>query len=332
MPDEEPQKQIDVRPLLTEKFKERFDKKWKLNTDGCHIWTAATDPDKYGQVAVGLDKGRIRRAHIISYMMATGELVPEGMDIDHTCHMRRCVNPDHLELVTHAENMKNLRKKDDWADDDDEFEEKAKKTIPQVILKEAITILDRSSVLSPGTNGMGPGYEVRGATGKPWNELSIVDGRLPTDSMSRVKMFLDVVRLGVEWKAAAKVILHLSPITVYNWSINTEWQEDFNAAKREGKRNRYTVLEDLHLDEMERKIDFADFKDISDSLKKLRDSDEDRIAVKRGQENNSGMPNITIVLGAHPEKALRAIVEMGDEIDAEFEVLEPKALKDGKNA
>jgi hypothetical protein len=45
-----------------------------------------------------------QRAHRVSYRLFKGE-IPEGTEIDHLCKMKCCVNPEHLEAVTHAENV-----------------------------------------------------------------------------------------------------------------------------------------------------------------------------------------------------------------------------------
>jgi hypothetical protein len=48
---------------------------------------------------------RVEQAHRISYRLHCGD-IPEGMEIDHLCRNRGCVNPDHLRVVPHRENMR----------------------------------------------------------------------------------------------------------------------------------------------------------------------------------------------------------------------------------
>lgn len=68
---------------------------------GCWEWTGAIDHLGYGRFGKG-DHGTVK-AHRIAYMALLGE-IPAGMELDHLCRNRRCVNPDHLEPVTHREN------------------------------------------------------------------------------------------------------------------------------------------------------------------------------------------------------------------------------------
>jgi hypothetical protein len=68
---------------------------------GCHLWTASLDGHGYGQFSLG---GRPRKAHQIAWV-AKHEEMPEGLELDHTCRRPACVNTDHLEPVTHQENI-----------------------------------------------------------------------------------------------------------------------------------------------------------------------------------------------------------------------------------
>lgn len=74
--------------------------------NGCWLWTASTIPSGYGQIRVPL-LGRSIVAHKFSYVIHKGE-IPAGLYIDHICHERTCVNPDHLRLATNKQNMENL--------------------------------------------------------------------------------------------------------------------------------------------------------------------------------------------------------------------------------
>lgn len=88
----------------------------KINVipSGCWQWTGAITGHGYGNVRWD---GRAMPAHIIVYTLTNGP-VPDGLELDHTCHNtdttcpgarnclhRRCVNPDHLEAVTHRTNI-----------------------------------------------------------------------------------------------------------------------------------------------------------------------------------------------------------------------------------
>ena len=68
--------------------------------DDCWEWTGARSGG-YGRFSFG---GRIAYAHRIAYEIWVGP-IPEGLQIDHLCRNRACVRPDHLEPVTHKENI-----------------------------------------------------------------------------------------------------------------------------------------------------------------------------------------------------------------------------------
>lgn len=67
----------------------------------CWICTIKNKVDGYVKIS---EKGKHRRAHVVVYEHHKG-LVPAGLELDHLCRVRACVNPDHLEAVTHSVNM-----------------------------------------------------------------------------------------------------------------------------------------------------------------------------------------------------------------------------------
>jgi hypothetical protein len=68
----------------------------------CWEWDSISHVDGYGRFRMG---GRQWLAHRASYTVLVGP-IPEGLNIDHLCRNRRCVNPEHLEPVTQSENLK----------------------------------------------------------------------------------------------------------------------------------------------------------------------------------------------------------------------------------
>jgi hypothetical protein len=70
----------------------------------CHIWTGPLSKSGCGQVRDPAT-GRTRDAYVMVWEARHGP-VPEGLELDHLCRVRACVREDHLEPVTHAENMR----------------------------------------------------------------------------------------------------------------------------------------------------------------------------------------------------------------------------------
>lgn len=90
---------------------ERFDSKWKEEDRGyktpCWVWMASIHPLGYGTFSFRNADNTFKQgqAHRWSYEQENGE-IPDGLEIDHLCKSRDCVNPTHLEAVTHAENCR----------------------------------------------------------------------------------------------------------------------------------------------------------------------------------------------------------------------------------
>jgi hypothetical protein len=83
-------------------FADRFWARTTPGDNGCILWTASKASEgRYGICSYG---GRVRPAHVVAYLHFVGEYDP-SLDIDHLCSTTLCVNPDHLEPVTHLENV-----------------------------------------------------------------------------------------------------------------------------------------------------------------------------------------------------------------------------------
>lgn len=78
----------------------RFDRYVVPASVGCHDWTGAKDRDGYGRFRLG---ERVVAAHRFAYERTKGA-IPEGMQVDHICTRRCCVNPDHLQVTTPEQN------------------------------------------------------------------------------------------------------------------------------------------------------------------------------------------------------------------------------------
>lgn len=79
-----------------------FAAKWQEDPEtGCWEWTASTNGNGYGKFSL---RGRTYSGHRVAYELHVGP-IPAGLDLDHLCRNRGCVNPAHLEPVTRRENL-----------------------------------------------------------------------------------------------------------------------------------------------------------------------------------------------------------------------------------
>lgn len=86
-----------MRPSAMERFWAKFDQ----GQNGCWNWTGATSALGYGRFWFA---DQMRWAHRVAYELLVGP-VPDGHELDHLCRNPSCVNPVHLEPVTHRENV-----------------------------------------------------------------------------------------------------------------------------------------------------------------------------------------------------------------------------------
>ncbi len=83
-------------------MRDRFKGRYVVEpTSGCWLWLRSVDRNGYGQLIVA---GRKVAAHRWSYAYFKGT-IPEGACVMHTCDVPACVNPGHLVLGSHRDNM-----------------------------------------------------------------------------------------------------------------------------------------------------------------------------------------------------------------------------------
>jgi hypothetical protein len=82
---------------------ERFWNRTIQSVDGCWEWTGTINNVGYGS----LSDGESNLAHRFAYELLVAP-IPDGLQIDHLCNVRNCVNPAHLEAVTAQENMRRM--------------------------------------------------------------------------------------------------------------------------------------------------------------------------------------------------------------------------------
>ncbi len=110
--------------------------------NGCWEWTSTLQKTGYGKIQDWLHKSRL--AHRAIYALAVAP-IPVGMYVLHSCDNRRCINPEHLWLGTHADNQKDKVQKGRHnykfsADEIDQIKRYHKYGIARVELRKAFQI------------------------------------------------------------------------------------------------------------------------------------------------------------------------------------------------
>jgi hypothetical protein len=94
------------RPRQKRPIEQRFFEKVQ-KSDGCWEWTGSKHRQGYGRIRAG---ERLELAHRVSWKIHFGD-IPTGLSVHHSCDNPSCVNPAHLSVGTHKENMLDMARK-----------------------------------------------------------------------------------------------------------------------------------------------------------------------------------------------------------------------------
>lgn len=86
----------------TQKILNRYMRGIEEDSNGCHVWTKFRDAKGYGRIQIGK---KAERAHRVAYRLFVGPIPPGGI-VRHKCDNPSCANWSHLEIGTHADNVR----------------------------------------------------------------------------------------------------------------------------------------------------------------------------------------------------------------------------------
>lgn len=294
----------DVRRKFERSFRQTEDIPDGLDTP---CWLSQRKPDKDGYTNYRWN-GVLYKSHRFSYMLyvAESEDIEPGMDVDHRCRRRKCVQPDHLELVTHTENMRRIAERKMVISDDHEEPEDDTPIEPEVILESIRELLADK----PFEGALGIVSEL----GTPWRDFKDTEDFDPDNKWQRAALFLYAVECGVRPRLAARVIFNATPFAMHNWSKNDEWQKDFAEARKAMQHRRWGDYRDNWFDRAERKLRTMSADDLAKHgriivQKEAIDADVHKASSKGAPALTAGGNNYFLIVNGDPDKLLDQIID-----------------------
>lgn len=176
---------------------ERFENQINKIENGCWLWTGEILPTGYGVLRIG---GQMLSTHRLSYEVFVDQ-IPKGLCVCHSCDVRECVNPEHLWLGTHTENMEDAARKNRMHPGEQNGQSKL--TEPQVI-----EIINLYSTGNYSQQQLAEKFSVEHSiisgiiTGKNWKHLDIDrsfrKGRGSPGDKNGMRLHPEIVKRGEE--------------------------------------------------------------------------------------------------------------------------------------
>ena len=279
------EKHYRLVPLTPEQAAEGF-------KDGCWLWQSSKDGDGYGQFRWN---GELYRAHRFSYVLNVGE-IEAGKDVDHKCNNYACVNPEHLQVVLHAINMKLQRER---REDNNPglLGLRRELTHAERTLAQCLAFIEEHKIKKKRT------YNVNDMENAPWRAYASLEDyeEMPkNDALVLLALWLYCVSQGCAAHQTGEDLLGVTGWTIRHWNQNPDWKEDAERARVEGKVQRARALRERTEDTLEAKLPFAEFKDamrLYDVQTRNDNARADRHQKKTNEQKQLGGPTINILLG-----------------------------------